>query len=138
MKESIKFIVENKTELDILKKIVNENNDIEIVNNGDKNNNKVKNEIIFKRDKTSLEQQMGIMQLLYVIIGGGGITTIIKCITDVIEKYLKYSKGKIKISKGDSTIEFEYKLSKRGELIINEELIRNIILSEDKKEQTNT
>lgn len=138
MNESIKFIVDNKKELEILKKIISQKNDIEIVSKSEKISNKVKNEIVFRRDKTSLNQQIDIIQLLYVIIGGGGIAATIKCITDVIEKYLENSKGKIRICKGDSTIEFEYKLSDRGELIINEELIRNIILSEDKNEQADT
>lgn len=138
MKESIKFILDDKNELEILKKIINENNNIEIVNNNEANNNRVKNGMIFKRDKALLNQQIDIIQLLYVVIGGGGIATIIKCITDVVENYLKYSKGKIKISKGDSTIEFEYKLSNKGELVINEKLIRDIIFPEDKKDQTHT
>lgn len=82
----------------------------------------------------SLNQQIDIIQLLYVIIGGGGVAAIVKCITDVIEKYLECSKGKIKICKGNSTIEFDYKLSDKGELNINEELIRNIIISENENE----
>ena len=42
MKESIKFILDNKSELEILKEIIGKNSNIEIINN------KINNEISFR------------------------------------------------------------------------------------------
>lgn len=102
-----------------------ESNEQSIKNSGNK---------IFIRKNKTLNDNIELWSVLTLLVSGGTLTAIVKCIGDIILKHFENSKTKITIQQGERKIELEYSKSENIKELVDGKFIESLFLPEEKEE----
>lgn len=95
------------------------------------NENAQKNLKYFLKDVNILKQDIGIWEVLTVLVTGGTLSVIISNIKDIVTKYLDISKSRIIIEKEGRRLVFEFKNKKQLREILNDDTIKSIFVPKE-------